>query len=177
MRRLISIITICSMVCSFCYAQKALQYEKGGSLKTLKFYIGDEIKFKIKSANDIWYTRIIYDIDVDKNTILIENTADENPIQLPITDITHIRIKNRNKLGRLLGQVLFVGGINTILTTFALSRRDIIPSFKEDPDPLIYGGAGTIIGFAIWRLFSREGIKLNQRKRLRLIDTTLYLPA
>lgn len=159
------------------HAQKALQYEKGGSLKTRKFYIGDEIQFKIDSENDIWYSRIIYDIDLESNSILIENLSDENPVQLPISDITHFRIGKRNKVGKLLGQVLLVGGINTILTTWALARRDIVPSWREDPVPLISGGLGMLVGYVVWKIFSREEVKLNRRKRLRLIDTTLYFPS
>ena len=157
-------------------AQKALQYEKGASLNTIKFYIGDEIRFRL-TESDIWYTRIIYDIDLESNSILIENTKDNNPVLIPIKDISHIKIKNRNKLGRIVGQTLFTGGLNVILGSVALSRQDIIPPLSQDLTPIATGAAGAGIGFLLWKLFSKEGVKLNSRKRLRLIDTTLYIPS
>ena len=155
-------------------AQKALQFEKRSSLNTSKFYIGDEVRFRINGSK-IWYTRMIHDINLNQQTILIVNLNDDTPIHLPIKDITHIQVGNRNKVGQILGQTLFVGGFNTVLTSVALNRNNFIPSFRDDPAPLIYGFGGSAVGFALWKLFSRNQIKLNDRKRLRLIDTTLYL--
>ena len=156
------------------YGQKALQFEKRGSLNTTKYYIGDELTFRISDSH-IWYTRMIHNIDLDNQSILIVNLYDETPIQFPISDITHIEIGNRNKIGRIIGQALFVGGLNTALSSVVLARADLVPPISEDPSPLLYGLGGSAIGYSLWKLFSINRIKLNDRKRLRLIDTTLYI--
>ena len=155
-------------------AQKALQFEKRSSLNTVKFYIGDEFTFKLNESK-IWYTRMIHNINMDNQTILIENMNDDTPIHLPISNITHIQIGNRNKTGRIIGQALFVGGLNTALSSIVLARADLVPPLREDASPLLYGLGGSAVGYALWRLFSISNIKLNERKRIRLIDTTLYI--
>ena len=156
------------------FAQKALQFEKRSSLNTVKFYIGDEFTFRLNESK-IWYTRMIHNINMDDQTILIENLNDDTPIHLSIQDITHVRIGNRNKVGRIIGQALFVGGLNTALSSIALARADLVPPLSEDASPLLYGLGGSAIGYTLWRLFSVSNIKLNDRKRIRLIDTTLYI--
>lgn len=151
-----------------------MQFEKRASLNTIRYYIGDEIRFRIQES-DIWYTRMIHDINMDEQTILIENLNDDTPIHLPISDITHFQIGIRNKIGQIIGQALFVGGLNTALSTVALTRTNLIPPLREDPAPLLYGLGGSAVGYALWKLFSNNKVKLNSRKRLRLIDTTLYI--
>ena len=173
MRLFILLILFPSML----FGQKALQYEKGGSLNTMKFFIGDEVTFKINDS-DIWYTRIIWDINVEQNYLVIENQGADDPVNIYIKDITHIKIKKRKtQIGSIIGQALIVGGFNTILGTIALSRRGIVPTITEDPTPIYTGLGGSAIGYVIYKLFTRDGKKLNDRRRLRLIDTTIYLPS
>ncbi len=145
-------------------AQKFLQLEKGGSFKYTRYYIGEDIVFKLHNDDKGWHTRTITDIDVDGNRLVFFNHP------LPIDSIAMIRLPG-SKVWQIAGLTLQVGGANAIL--FSLGYN---PIFNNEP--VNWGGVGTgalgiAIGTAIRQLTKTKKFVPGPRRRLRLLDVTI----
>ena len=73
MRASLACVVLLLLTCVSLHGQKCLQLEKMGSLKTVRFYPGEEITFKIVNDDKGWYTRMITDIDVDRGYLFFIN--------------------------------------------------------------------------------------------------------
>ncbi len=157
----------------FVDGQKIMQIEMRGSPKSYKFYIGDEISFRLKGEK-IWYDRRISDLDLEAEAIIIPDL--EGVIAIPISDITHIKNPNKGKWVRYAATFLMVSGANTVFSTLILQLRDIVPSYGEEPAPLIFGAGSFLLGFGLRKWLGKNRVKLNERNHIRLLDLTLYPP-
>jgi len=148
------------------FAQKLLQIEKVGTLKTQRFYIGDEVVFQlVGEKEDYWYREHIEDILVDAKSVLFTHRV------VKIADIAKIRTFNNRSWSKGLSNNAFVaaGGfvglslIASAVTEFMLRRASaIIP------------GAAVIAGLAIRLIFRRKTHRMGKRKRLRVLDLNFY---
>ncbi|MEY3051563.1 MAG: hypothetical protein RLY31_1348 [Bacteroidota bacterium] len=68
---LLLFLLTCCLAAERADAQKFLQLEKLHSLKTKKYYPGDEITFRL--GNGQWYTRTIDDLSYDQQSVLFAN--------------------------------------------------------------------------------------------------------
>jgi len=148
------------------FAQKLLQIEKVGSLKTQRYYIGDEVIFQLEGEeDDYWYRERIIDILVEANSVLFTNRV------IKISSITKIRsFKDRGWSRNLSSRAFLASGafvafslIGSATTEFMLNRASaIIP------------GATIIVGLAIRLIFRRKTYKIGKRRRLRVLDLNFY---
>ncbi len=148
-------------------AQKLLQLEKYGSLKNVRFYIGEELKFQLRNDDKGWYTRTITDIDVDNGYLIFVNYP------LHIDSIAMIQLPRTSAM-QIVGGALQVGGINSIV--FSLGYN---PIFRNEPvnwEGVGFGALGILVGTVIRKLFKTKKFKLGKRKRLRLLDLSFGPP-
>lgn len=144
-------------------AQKAILLEKGGSLKTEKFFVGDRLYYKLKSDPKHWLEEIIHDIDIESSLILFENRS------VYVDDIFAIQIRDAGG---------FVKWTSSLLTNFSLAWNfwTIVALIAGDPITVttVSIGVGSFAVGQMLRLLFFKTHKIKKRKRLRLIDLTFY---
>ena len=147
-------------------AQKCLQLERAGSLKKVRFHIGDEITFQLRNDNAGWYTRTISDIDVANGKL------DFFGNRVHIDSISMIQLK-RSAGMQIVGGALQVGGANTIL--FSITY----PLFNDASPDWVGVGSGALImgvGTMLSKLFRKKKFVIGKNKRLRLLDLNFGPP-
>lgn len=160
------LVFILLMACVPCFGQKLLQLEKAGSLKTMRFYIGDEITFQLFNDDVGWYTRTIYDIDVENRTLVLENYV------LPIDSISMLQLP-KSKAWQTIGTALQYGGVGLAISSVSIS-------IVQD-QPLDWTGIGTSLGSAALGTAMKYGMrkkkfKIGKNKRLRVLDLSFGPP-
>lgn len=163
MCRNLIVISSVLFLCSQLNAQKVLQLETRGKIRTQKFYMGDEISVKL-IGEDFWRNTILVDLDLDDQTIEFEYGSTEPREILAIkTPAQRFRGKNwRNKL--LWSSVGFI----------VYAPLELI--YQDDPNwPLIIGGVGLgVVGILLKPIFDKfSKHAIGKRKRLRLLDLSL----
>ncbi|MEZ4895439.1 MAG: hypothetical protein R2806_01295 [Saprospiraceae bacterium] len=152
--------------------QKFVQIEKYGSPRTIKFYPGDNLEFKLD--NDVWIQRTILDVNADRGTILIEDVNSGIPMHLDVQEITEIKLSSKGKIWRIVGKTLMAGGANIAISSLFLARSKVIPPVRDYPEPYLYGAGNVLLGFGIDRLLGRPVYKFGRRYHLRTLDLTIY---
>ena len=147
-------------------AQKLLQLEKAGTMKVIRFYIGDELTFQIRNDDVGWYTRTINDIDVDRNRLVFNNYS------LPIDSISMIQLP-KSKVWQVVGGALQIGGI-------AMAMSSAYWSITQN-EPADWAALGTSAGIALLGTGMRKGMrkkkfKIGPYKRLRVLDLSFGPP-
>ncbi len=131
-----------------------LTLNKPGFKKRTRFYIGDELKFRLKDED---FKRTATLTAIDSNSVTINGVA-----KIPLEDFRVIQIqKKRVKAARLVGTsggLLFMvlGGANVLLR-------------QDGSDAMIYGGAIALVSVQILRLFENRNYKLNSYRYLRTV--------
>ena len=151
------------MICAICKAQPAVQFERAGTYKTLKFFEGDIMAFKLISDKRHWFKEAIEEIYVDEGLIQFENRA------VFIDSIFAIRV------GKAAG---FVRSASAGLVTFSYAWGfwTLVSLAYGDPlawSTVIIGGGSYLVGKLLKLAFFRTH-KMGNRKRLKLIDLTFY---
>lgn len=132
-----------------------LTLNKPGRKKRIRFYIGDELKFKLKDE-DFKRTAII--TAMDSNSITINGVA-----QIPLEDFRVIHLDKNNALTALsksgtgTGIVFMIlGGITTALKV-------------SKGETMIYGGGVLFITGQFFSIFKKRKYKLNSYRYLRTV--------
>ncbi len=163
-KTVLCIVVVLTAVCiQFTSAQKVLQLERAGSLKTQKIHIGESITFKLRHDDAGWYERMIFDLDPDTGYLNLEG------VHVHVDSISMIKAENRPLVPTLIGTALQAGGANMIL--FDVSRG--LTWDKErgiDETTVIAGAANVGVGTILKALFRNKVFKVGKRKRLRLLD-------
>ena len=144
-------------------AQKAIQLEKGGSFKTTKFFIGDQLVYRLKSDPKHWLREFITEIHIDEGLIEFENRV------VPIGDIYAIQTQNGTKTIRSVSWLLtYFSGTWTFWTLVSLAYGDPLAL-----STVIIGVGSFAIGQLLKLAFFKTH-RIKGRKRLRMIDLTFY---
>jgi len=131
-----------------------LTLNKPGIKKRIRFYIGDELKFKLKDED---FKRTATITAIDSNSITINGVA-----KIPLEDFRVIQIsKKRIRAVRLIGTsggLLFMalGVGNTLLKT-------------GGGESLLYGGVISLVSVQLLRLFENRNYRLNSYRYLRTV--------
>ncbi|MCB0686886.1 MAG: hypothetical protein KDC53_10180 [Saprospiraceae bacterium] len=145
------------------WSQKALLLERVGTLKTRKYFVGETLVYKLKNDRKHWLEEVIVDLDLDAGYILFENRT------IPIDDIFAIQIRDAGRGARIL---------STLLTTFSYSWGFwslVSLAFGDALTPFTIGvGLGSFLIGKLLRVAFFKTYRLNERKRLRMIDLTFY---
>ena len=142
-------------------AQKVLQIERYGKAKTEKFYVGQELTFKLKGDEE-WQSAYIEGLLVEENIVLL------GPRYVRLDSISALRFtRNWTKAASL---TLFWFG--TGWSAFALigTATDGDPETKYQASDAIVTGTSWFLAFIIPRLFKYKKIKFGEKKRLRMLD-------
>lgn len=146
------------------FAQKMLLLERANNPKPTKFYIGDQLHYRLAGQEDYWYDRSITDMLPEKNTILLDNF----PVQLG--DISYLKVR-RKGIWRIVGGTLFTFGASlAFATTIAVLYRDEGTNYGA-----LYATSVGSAGVGYY-LNTRRKLKMGDRHRLRLIEIDLPMP-
>jgi hypothetical protein len=141
-------------------AQKFIQMEKYGSAKVKKYYIGDELTYKLREYPNDWTTGVIEDIILAENLVVFTNRA----VKLgEITDIRSFKpvrwsvplAKNLYRFGVSWGVFSLLGPLVDTPITWAAA---IVPA------------SAFVTGFLIKRIFKQRTYRLGKRRWLRMLD-------
>lgn len=150
---------------NFLFGQKFLQIEKIGSLKIKKFYIGDDLNYRLK-GDKTWYTGTIQDLIIDENIILFENRY------IKMDQIRTIRKKLQ--WSQSLGSQMYIFAASWL---FFSGTADLIGWWEVRWDTAIIAGSALVGGFLIKKIFKYKKYKIGKRRRLRMLDITMLKPA
>lgn len=146
-------------------AQKFLQIEIPNQVETVRYKVGDKLKYRTQGSGKEWQSGRIKSILVDENVIIFENEF------VHLDQISHIkeRIQSRYIAGGILGAFgagwLLYGGIALLFKLPNVMAKD-----------LIVGVVALAAGW-VFQKFSTKTYSIGKNARLRLIDITFPLPA
>lgn len=140
-------------------AQKVLQMEKRGKVKTKKFYLGEEITYRLKGSKD-FITDVMIDIKVEEELIVFSQSF------VKIGDIKTIKsYKNAQKVKYAQGS-LYTFGAAWLLFSLGGTLAG------EPLNELTWQVPATSLafGFLIRRIFYVKKYRMGKRRRLRVLD-------
>ncbi|MCF8238988.1 MAG: hypothetical protein K9I85_12570 [Saprospiraceae bacterium] len=146
-------------------AQKILQIEKAGSLKTWRFHVGDELTFSDVGQPDQFYTREIVNLFPDIGIVQLTDVA------LHLDSIAVIAFPGSNHWAKGLGNTLLT--FASVWTLYSLLDSAIN---SRAPAPFqYYAGGGAWVGGAALRWCVPETKKtIGKHYRVRMLDLTFY---
>lgn len=155
---LLSTFIFCTHLCC---AQVYLQLERYNSTKTIKFYAGDILEFRLKEFPETWRKEEIVDLVPDQQLIVFESTY------YHIDELKNIRLRFPavRKIGERMMQFSAAWFVYGAIASLASDTYNI------GPGDVIVGGSFVGVGFLLRDFFSKKKIKLGKRRRLRVMDT------
>lgn len=149
-----------------CEAQKVVQIERYGRSKTIKYGVGDELTYSLKSAPGDYYTSTILELYPDLQSILFDSGG-----AVQIDQIAAFRYPRSNRWAKNMGVTFFGFAVTSIF----YSILDTLIN-ERDPSPFQYQAVigSTAIGGILYFLIPVKVIRFGERKRLRVIDLTFY---
>jgi len=141
-------------------AQKMLLLEETGKLRSTRFYVGQDLHFRLAGRENYWYTRKITDILAESNAVKLG----ENIVQ--VEDIVAIRVKRANQWKRFAPKLVVFGSQLGFATALAVAKKQwgYAPLFLVSVASTAYGTY----------LLTDKKIKLNKRRRLLATDIRLW---
>lgn len=146
-------------------AQLVLQIETAGKVKPKKYYIGDELHYRLKEV-DSWEHGTIENLLYEESIIVLNDGYTE------LNQIDVIRSYQPQSWSRPMAYSLY---------TFAGSWGlfSVGASIFDPNDPLSWGDAtvvGTSLaaGFLIQQLFKKKDYRLGKNRRLRILDLRVF---
>ena len=141
-------------------AQKFIQMEKYGSAKVKKYYIGDELTYKLKEFPNDWTTSTIEDIVMEENIVIFHNRIIKLDELIAIRSFKPSRwsvpiSKNLYRFGLSWGVFSLLGTLVDTPLTWAAA---IVPA------------TAFATGFLIKSIFKHRTYKLGKRRWLRMLD-------
>ncbi len=146
------------------FGQKFLQIEKYGSPKVKKFYIGDDLTYRIK-GDKTWYTGTIQDLIIAEDIILFENRF------VKMGDITMMR--KRLGWSQKIGTQLYIFAGSWL---FFSGTAALVGWWEVRWDTAIIAGSALVTGFLIKKIFKYKKYKFGKRRRLRMLDISIPKP-
>ena len=134
-----------------------LTLNKPGKKKRIRFYVGEELKFKLKDEN---FKRTALITAIDSNSVTINGVATiplEEFKMIQVNKKTITKIRHVGEKGGLIFTAL--GGINMLLKI-------------QGSDAMIYGGVTSFVLAQVVRLFENRKYRLNSYRYLRTVPKT-----
>lgn len=141
--------------------QKMLILEKYGSAKVKKFYVGDELEYKLYDFPG-YRQAVLEDILVEDDLLVFPNQyVSTEDIEAFRYDISWGKPVGRSLMYLGLGWSFFAGVADLTGLGYEYRWRDAIVS-----------GTAILSGFLISKLIKHKTIRFGKRRRLRVIDVT-----
>jgi len=146
------------------HAQMVLQLEKTGSVKRVRYYVGDIIEFKTIHLPDVWQKRLITEIRPDKNLFMSDTDM------FNVNTITHIR--EDSKWGPIISVGLYSIAVVSVLTSAGL----YVQGFRPDnwAPSIIVPAAAAVLGWLVKRFWRYKIYHVGAKRRLRTLDLNFY---
>ncbi len=142
-------------------AQKMLILEKYGSAKVKKFYVGDELQYKLYDFPG-FRTAVLEDIRVEDNLLVFpKQYVSPDEIEAFRYDINWGKPVGRSLMYFGLGWSFFAGVADLTNLGYEYTWGDAVVS-----------GTALLSGFLISKLVKHKTIRFGKRRRLRVIDVT-----
>lgn len=140
--------------------QTVLQLERSGRVKTVKYGIGTVLDYRLNGQKE-WYAGEIVRLIPDEKIIVFPNRY------VRLEEMAGLRFDSPSRWSKPMGRNLYIFGASWSAFSLGASIFD-----KNDPytwgDAAVTATAGAT-GWLIQRLFRYKTIRLNQRKRLRIL--------
>lgn len=140
-------------------AQKVLQMEKRGKVKTKKYYLGEELTFQLKGGSD-WYTDVMIDIKVEEQIIVFSERY------VKVEDIKTIKSYKNARFASRTEKTLYSFGAAWLL--FSLGGTLAGEPLNDLTWKVPATSAG--LGFLIKKLFYTRKYRIGKKRRLRVLD-------
>ena len=159
------ILFIFLFLTSFLFAQKFMRLEVPGNIKKITYYVGSSILYKLDKVkgNDIWYTDVITDFDLDRQEIIFENG------RVPISTILAVRKVGKQPLTKIIGTTLMGFG-GSVLFYSIIGRAQ---PCDNCPQATVFGAATLGTGWLLSKIGSARIFWLGTKRRLRLFDLSV----
>lgn len=145
------------------HAQKLLQFERSGSLKTERFSIGEQFRFKLIDDEVGWYERYIEDLEPEGQLIMLGSGW------YGTKDIGAIWFYRKRVWPNVIGIALQAGGASMILGDLYNTIRG--EGYRTE-NGWEFGLINIAVGTGLRAVLSPIRHKLSDKKRLRVLDLT-----
>jgi hypothetical protein len=154
------IFSLALLLCCFsAFSQKMLLLERANRARTTKFYIGDQLRFRLAGEENYWYERTITDMLPDKNTLMLDNFA------VNLGDISSLKVPRKQIWRIAAGATISLGATLALATTVGrFAYQD-----KTVDAPSLYAISAVSFG-AGWFLSKPRKLKMGEKHRLRMIE-------
>ena len=162
MRHFILFAACCLWLPSAAAAQKFLQLEKANKARTDKFFVGQDITYRLKDSSE-WFTSTITDVQMDAQLVAFDWKT------VPVGNIEAIRLRHAPIL-RSLGPMFMIFGASWAGFSLVGAAFD---QYKLTAGTAIVSGTGLASGFILHQIFRHKRIRLGERRRLRAVEIPL----
>ncbi len=150
-------------------SQIFFQFEQANSLKVRKYPMGAMISYQTSLYPGEWQEGEIMDINVDKQSLVFDDRVTY------LREMTYLRYERPWAIG--VGTSLFVFGGSWLAFGGAIEGLRSINAIETNYvfgwDTAIIGGTSLATGYLTRKLWGTAVKKLNDRKRVRIIDLRL----
>ncbi|MBK9339041.1 MAG: hypothetical protein IPM98_21890 [Lewinellaceae bacterium] len=157
--RLLLFFLVCLWSATAVSAQKFIQLEKANRARTTKFYVGQELTYRLKGEKE-WHTSTITNAQMDSQLVAL----DLKPIR--VAEIDAIRLQYPTLL-RKAGSGLMIFGASWAGFSLIGAAFD---NYELTASTAIVSGTGLVSGFLLHQIFKNKNVKLGTRKRLRAVE-------
>ncbi len=149
--------------------QVFFQYEQANSIKVRKYPIGAWVSYQTDRYPGVWQEGEIIDINVDRQSLVFFDRVSY------LSEMTHVRYDRPWAIAS--GTGLFVFGVGWLgyggVIEGLRSANIIETNYVFGWDTAIIGGTALVTGYVTRRAFGTAVKKLNDKKRVRIIDLRL----
>ncbi|PHI19625.1 hypothetical protein CEQ90_12190 [Lewinellaceae bacterium SD302] len=147
---------------SLLYGQRVLLLEKAGQNQSQKLYEGDGLTFRMKGDN-FYQEGMISELRPDIQAMVINDRF------ILLNEVESLRFEGSGILN-YAGLSLMTFGVGWSLFAAAGYAVDGNPETSYSGFDLTVSATSFATGFLLRKLFARRRFKLNDRKRLRVVD-------
>ncbi len=140
-------------------AQKVLQMEKRGKIKTKKFQLGEELTFRLKDSKE-WRTDVMIDIIVKEKLIVFAGGM------VKVDDIKKIKSLKNARTAIVTERSLYSFGLSWLL--FSLGGTLAGEPLNDLAWKVPVTSVG--LGFLIRKIFYSRKYKIGKKRKLRVLD-------
>ncbi len=147
------------------FAQKSMRLEVPGNIKKITYYIGSPILYKLDKVkgNDIWYTDIITDFDLDRQEIIFENG------RVQIGTILAVKKVGGVSFTKTIGNAMM--GFGGAALFYSLAGR--AGPCDNCPTATTVGASTLAAGWLLTKIGGTRIYWLGKKRRLRLFDLSI----
>lgn len=152
-------LIFCALGATPLAGQKMLILERANRAKTVRYYSGDGLHYRLQGQEDYWYHRQITDIFPERQSLLLDNFV------VRIDDIHSLQIR-RSRPMQIGGGALLSFGISL---AFASTMAALFGE-REYNYAALYGSSALSFGIG-YLMVSKKKIRIDDRRyRLRPIE-------